>query len=72
MEKSRLEIKVGLFVSIGLVLVVTLMVWFSKGASLFRSTYTLRLHTRQRRRPQAASRRAAGRRERRHRPTNPD
>jgi len=45
MEKSRLEIKVGLFVSIGLVLVVTLMVWFSKGASLFRSTYTLRLHT---------------------------
>ena len=45
MEKSRLEIKVGLFVSIGLVLAVALMIWFSKGASLFRSTYTLRLHT---------------------------
>ena len=45
MEKSRLEIKVGLFISIGLVLIVTLMVWFSKGASLFRSTYTLKLHT---------------------------
>jgi phospholipid/cholesterol/gamma-HCH transport system substrate-binding protein len=45
MEKSRLETKVGLFVFIGLALLVTLMVWFSKGASLFRSTYTLRLHT---------------------------
>lgn len=45
MEKSRLEIKVGLFICIGLVLIVTLMVWFSKGASLFRSTYHLNLHT---------------------------
>ena len=45
MDKSRLEIKVGFFVCIGLALVVTLMVWFSKGASLFRSTYTLNLHT---------------------------
>ena len=45
MEKSRLETKVGLFVFIGLALLVTLMVWFGKGASLFRSTYTLKLHT---------------------------
>ena len=45
MDKSRLESKVGLFVFIGLALLVTLMVWFSKGASLFRSTYTLKLHT---------------------------
>lgn len=45
MDKSRLEIKVGLFVSIGLVLIVTSMVWFSQGASLFRSTYVLKLHT---------------------------
>lgn len=45
MEKSRLEIKVGLFVCIGLALVVALMVWFSKGHSLFRSTYELKLHT---------------------------
>lgn len=45
MEKSRLESKVGLFVFIGLALLVTLMVWFSRGASLFRSTYVLKLHT---------------------------
>jgi phospholipid/cholesterol/gamma-HCH transport system substrate-binding protein len=45
MEKSRLEIKVGVFVLIGLVLIATLMVWFSKGASLFNSTYVLKLHT---------------------------
>ena len=45
MEKSRLETKVGLFVLIGLLLLVALMVWFSKGTSLFRSTYVLKLHT---------------------------
>ncbi|MGA2246854.1 MAG: MlaD family protein, partial [Verrucomicrobiota bacterium] len=45
MEKSRLEIKVGVFVFIGLAVMVALMVWFSKGASLFRSTYILKLHT---------------------------
>jgi len=44
MEKSRLETKVGLFVLIGLVLLGALVVQFSKGTSLFRGTYTLRLH----------------------------
>jgi len=45
MEKSRLETKVGLFVAIGLVLLAVLMVQFSKGTSLFRGTYALKLHT---------------------------
>ncbi len=45
MEKSRLESKVGLFVFIGLALLVALLVQFSKGTSLFRSTYLLNLHT---------------------------
>jgi phospholipid/cholesterol/gamma-HCH transport system substrate-binding protein len=45
MEKSRLELKVGLFVLIGLVLLGLLLVQFSKGTSLFRGTYTVRLHT---------------------------
>ncbi|HUC86244.1 MAG TPA: MlaD family protein [Candidatus Acidoferrales bacterium] len=40
-----MEVKVGLFVFIGLALMVALMVWFSKGASLFRRTYILKLHT---------------------------
>ena len=44
MEKSRLEIKVGLFVFIGLVLLAVLLIQFSKGTSLFRGTYELRLH----------------------------
>lgn len=44
MEKSRLEIKVGLFVFVGLLLLAVLLVAFSKGTSLFRSTYTLKLH----------------------------
>lgn len=45
MEKStRLEIKVGLFVFFGLVLLAVLIIQFSKGASLFRNTYALRLH----------------------------
>ena len=44
MEKSRLEIKVGLFVLIGLAIVAVLLIQFSKGTSLFRSAYTLRLH----------------------------
>ena len=45
MENSRLETKVGLFVLIVLVLLGVLMVQFSKGTSLFRSTYQLKLHT---------------------------
>src|ERR1019366_6052348 len=44
MEKSRLELKVGLFVAIGLVLLAVLLVQFSKGTSLFRGTYSVKLH----------------------------
>jgi phospholipid/cholesterol/gamma-HCH transport system substrate-binding protein len=44
MDKSRLEIKVGVFVFIGLVLVAIMVIQFSKGTSLFRGTYELRLH----------------------------
>jgi phospholipid/cholesterol/gamma-HCH transport system substrate-binding protein len=44
MDKSRLEIKVGLFVLIGLVLLAVALIQFSKGTSLFRGTYQLRLH----------------------------
>jgi phospholipid/cholesterol/gamma-HCH transport system substrate-binding protein len=44
MDKSRLELKVGAFVLIGLVLVAVLLIQFSKGTSLFERAYTLRLH----------------------------
>jgi phospholipid/cholesterol/gamma-HCH transport system substrate-binding protein len=44
MEKSRLEIKVGLFVFIGLALLTVMLVQFSKGTSAFRGTYSLNLH----------------------------
>jgi phospholipid/cholesterol/gamma-HCH transport system substrate-binding protein len=44
MSKSRLEIKVGLFVCIGLALLALLVIQFSKGTSAFRSTITLKLH----------------------------
>jgi phospholipid/cholesterol/gamma-HCH transport system substrate-binding protein len=44
MDKSRLQIKVGLFVLIGLVLLAFLVIQFSKSSSLFRGTYKLRLH----------------------------
>ncbi len=44
MEKSHLETKVGLFVFIGLSLMALLMIQFSKGTSIFRGTYELRLH----------------------------
>ena len=44
MEQKRLETKVGLFVFIGLALLAVLLIQFSKGTSLFRGTYTLRLH----------------------------
>ena len=36
--------KVGLFVAIGLILLAVLVIQFSKGTSLFRGTYALRLH----------------------------
>jgi phospholipid/cholesterol/gamma-HCH transport system substrate-binding protein len=42
--KTRLELKVGLFVFIGLVLLAVLLIGFSKGTTLFRSTYTILLH----------------------------
>jgi phospholipid/cholesterol/gamma-HCH transport system substrate-binding protein len=45
MDKSRLEIKVGLFVAMTLLVLVVLMVQFSKGTNLFRGTYLLELHT---------------------------
>ncbi|HEV2329010.1 MAG TPA: MlaD family protein [Verrucomicrobiae bacterium] len=43
MENKRLELKVGLFVLVGLVLLAALMIAFSKGTSVFRGTYTVRL-----------------------------
>jgi phospholipid/cholesterol/gamma-HCH transport system substrate-binding protein len=46
MDKKRLETKVGLFVFIGLALLAALLVQFSKGNSLFRRTYTVKLETR--------------------------
>ena len=44
-EKSRMktELKVGVFVSIGLILLAVLMLNFSKGVSLFKKTYKIRL-----------------------------
>lgn len=42
--KTRLELKVGLFVFIGLVVLAVLLIGFSKGTALFRSTYTILLH----------------------------
>lgn len=44
MEKSRLQIKVGFFVIIGLTLLAVLLIQFSKSTSLFRGTYRLHLH----------------------------
>lgn len=43
MDKSRLELKVGLFVFIGLILLATLMIQFSKGGSAFLGSYNLKL-----------------------------
>ncbi|MGA2854972.1 MAG: MlaD family protein, partial [Verrucomicrobiota bacterium] len=44
MEQKRLETKVGLFVFVGLALLAVLLIWFSKGTSLFHGTYELRLN----------------------------
>jgi phospholipid/cholesterol/gamma-HCH transport system substrate-binding protein len=44
MEKSRLPMKVGIFVFIGLALLAVLLIQFSKSTSLFRGTYVLHLH----------------------------
>ncbi len=43
MENKRLELKVGFFVFIGLVLLALLLIAFSKGTSVFRGTYAVRL-----------------------------
>jgi len=43
MNTSRLEWRVGLFVSIGLVLVAALLLQFTKSATFFRPTYTIYL-----------------------------
>jgi phospholipid/cholesterol/gamma-HCH transport system substrate-binding protein len=45
MDKSRLEWKVGFFVLIGLVLLAGLLMQFSKGNTLFKPAYQLRLHS---------------------------
>jgi ABC-type transporter Mla subunit MlaD len=44
MDSKRLEYKVGLFVFIGLAMLALLLIQFSKGTSVFRGTYNLRLH----------------------------
>ena len=43
MKQSHLEVKVGLFVFIGLVLLAGLLLQFSKGVTFFRPTYDIRL-----------------------------
>lgn len=43
MEKKRLEVRVGVFVFIGLVLLAALLIQFSKGSSLLHGTYDLQL-----------------------------
>jgi phospholipid/cholesterol/gamma-HCH transport system substrate-binding protein len=44
MSKTRLELKVGLFVAVGLVLLAVLMIQFSKGKALFRQSYRIHLN----------------------------
>ncbi len=43
MDNKRLQVKVGLFVFVGLILLAVLLIWFSKGTSVFHGTYTVRL-----------------------------
>lgn len=43
MSQSRIEIKVGLFVLVGLILLATLAILFSSGTAFYRNTYELRL-----------------------------
>lgn len=45
MDKTRLEIKVGLFVFICLAVLAGMMVAFNKGGSLLNDSYTIQLHT---------------------------
>jgi phospholipid/cholesterol/gamma-HCH transport system substrate-binding protein len=42
--KTRIELKVGLFVFTGLLLAAALLIGFSKGTNLFRSTFIILLH----------------------------
>jgi phospholipid/cholesterol/gamma-HCH transport system substrate-binding protein len=44
MKQSHLEVKVGLFVFIGLVLLAVLLLQFSKGVTFFRPTYDILLN----------------------------
>lgn len=44
MSKARLELKVGLFVAVGLALLAVMMIQFSKGKSLFRQTYVITMN----------------------------
>jgi phospholipid/cholesterol/gamma-HCH transport system substrate-binding protein len=44
MDSKRLDVKVGLFVFLGLALLAVLLILFSKGTSVFHGTYNLRLH----------------------------
>src|SRR5438045_1257067 len=46
MSEQRHELKVGVFVFIGLALIGALMLYFSKAQSLFRPTYTVFLEAR--------------------------
>src|SRR4051812_12195355 len=41
MSQPRVEIKVGFFVLLGMLLLAVLLLQFSKGSSLFRSTYLI-------------------------------
>jgi phospholipid/cholesterol/gamma-HCH transport system substrate-binding protein len=43
MNQTRLEIKVGLFVFVGLVLLAVMLLLFSKGTAFYRQTFELRL-----------------------------
>jgi len=43
--KSRFELKVGVFMLVGLVLLAALLIAFSKGDTLFRRTYDIYLHS---------------------------
>src|SRR3974377_2219585 len=45
MSKSRLELKVGLFVFIGFLLLAALLIEFSKGVTFFRPNYTVYLES---------------------------
>jgi phospholipid/cholesterol/gamma-HCH transport system substrate-binding protein len=44
MEKSRIELKVGLFAFVALILLTILLIAFSKSTSIFRGTHNLNMH----------------------------